>query len=219
MFRDRSEAGERLARRVAALGLEDPVVLALPRGGVPVALPVAQALRAPLDLLIVRKIGVPGNEELAAGAAVEGEAGVEAVFNPEVLAMIGRDEEDFAPALAAKAAEIAERRARLRGGRPPISVQGRDVVVVDDGVATGATMRAALKALARLGARSVTLAVPVAPPEALARLRPLVRHLVCLESPEDFRAVGLHYADFAQVGEAEVARLLAAAQSAPPPPG
>ncbi len=211
MFRDRTEAGERLAEAVAALGLAEPVVLALPRGGVPVALPVARRLGAPLDILLVRKIGLPGNPELAAGALVEAGGGTEAVFNPEVLAWSGMTEADFAAARAAKAAEIAARRAQWRGGRPPAPLTGRTAVVVDDGVATGATLRAALRGLVRLGPAAAVLAVPVAPAPVLEALRPLVPRIVCLEMPEPFGAVGQHFADFAQVEDAEVARLLSAA--------
>lgn len=216
MFRNRVEAGERLADRVAALAPASPVVLGLPRGGVPVAAPVARRLGAPLDVLLVRKLGMPGNPELAAGAVVEAGEGVETVFNPEVLGWAGLSEADLAPAIAAQTAEIAARRARWRGGRPPEPLAGRSAIVVDDGIATGATMRAALKGLGRLGPARVILAVPVASAEALAMLAPLVSDLVCLETPEPFRAVGLHYADFRQVTDAEVAALLAAPAAGPP---
>lgn len=209
MFRNRSEAGEALAERLAALAPEAPVVLALPRGGVPVAVPVARRLGAPLDVLLVRKLGLPGQEELAAGAVVEAGGAVEAVFNPEVLAAAGLTEADFAPAIARKAAEIADRRARFRGGRPPVALAGRTVVVVDDGIATGATLRAALKGLARLGPGAVIVAVPVAPAEALAAIAPAVDRILCLATPRPFIAVGAHYDDFAQVGDDTVAALLA----------
>ena len=149
LFHDRAEAGASLAEFVAELGLDDPVVLALPRGGVPVAAPVARRLSAPLDLLMVRKLGMPGHAELAAGAVVEG-AGP--VFNREILAGAGLSETDFRDAVEEKRAEMAARRARYLGGRVPVPVAGRDVVVVDDGIATGATMRAALKGLRARGA-------------------------------------------------------------------
>lgn len=210
MFRNRSEAGAALAERLAALAPEAPVVLALPRGGVPVAVPVARRLGAPLDVLLVRKLGLPGQEELAAGAVVEAGGGVEAVFNPEVLVAAGLTEADFAPAVAHKAAEIAARRARFRGGRPPVALAGRTAIVVDDGIATGATLRAALKGLARLGPRAVIVAVPVAPAEALAAIAPAVDRVLCLATPRPFTAVGAHYADFTQVEDDTVAALLAA---------
>ena len=158
LFHDRAEAGASLAEFVAELGLDDPVVLALPRGGVPVAAPVARRLSAPLDLLMVRKLGMPGHAELAAGAVVEG-AGP--VFNREILAGAGLSETDFEGAIEEESAEMAARRARYLGGRPPVAVAGRDVVVVDDGIATGSTMRAALSGLSFREPGTVTLAVPV----------------------------------------------------------
>lgn len=211
-FRDRAEAGERLAAAVAALGLGDPVVLALPRGGVPVAVPVARALGAALDLVMVRKIGVPGNPELAAGAVVDGPAH-EAVFNEDVLRGLGLDRADFDMAIAEELKVIEARRARYMGGRAPVDVAGRDAVVVDDGIATGATVRAALAGLRRRAPRSVTLAVPVAAPEALAALEGLVDGVVCLCRPVAFRAVGLHYDRFGQVTDDEVIAALAAAET------
>ncbi|MCX7889433.1 MAG: phosphoribosyltransferase family protein [Rhodobacteraceae bacterium] len=204
MFRDRAEAGRRLAGALAPLALRDPVVLALPRGGVPVAAEIAARLKAPLDLILVRKLGVPGQEELAAGAVAEGAV----VFNPGVLAALGRTEADFAAAVAARRAEIERRRALFLGGRAPADVAGRTAIVVDDGIATGATARAALACLRARGAAAVVLAVPVAAPDSLEALAPLADRIVCLERPADFRAVGLHYADFTQVGDEEVIAIL-----------
>jgi putative phosphoribosyl transferase len=212
MFRDRTEAGEALAAALAATPLTDPVVLALPRGGLPVAAPVAERLKAPLDLLLVRKIGVPGHEELAAGAVVDGPA-QETVFNPGVLAMLGLREEDFAATVAAKLAEIETRRARYMGDVPPVPLEGRSAIVVDDGIATGATVKAALLGLRRRNPREIVLAVPVAPADSLAELRPLVTRTVCLETPDPFFAVGAHYRHFPQVEDGEVAAILAAARS------
>lgn len=211
-FRDRTEAGERLAAAVAALGLGDPVVLALPRGGLPVAAPVARALGAALDLLMVRKIGVPGNPELAAGAVADGPAH-QAVFNEDMLRGLGLSRADFDMAVAGELKVIEARRARYLGGRASVEVAGRDAVVVDDGIATGATVRAALAGLRRKAPRSVTLAVPVAAPEALAALEGLVDGVVCLSRPVAFRAVGLHYARFGQVTDDEVIAALAAAET------
>ena len=208
MFTDRAEAGNELAERIAAMQLADPVVLALPRGGVPVAVPVAARLGAPLDLILVRTIGVPGHEELAAGALVEG---AEPVFNPDVLRMTGRTEADFARMVERKRAEIAARRSLYLAGRAPVPLAGRTAVVIDDGIATGASMRAALKGLAQREPARIVLAVPVAPRDALEALRALVDDIVCLEMPDFFYAVGAHYREFGQVSDDEVARAMAAA--------
>jgi len=207
LFLDRAEAGEQLAETLAALGLADPVVLALPRGGVPVAAPVAKRLGAPLDLVMVRKLGVPGHAELAAGAVVDGPVH-QAVFNQDILRQLGLGEADFAAQIARELAVIEERRARYLGGRKPVPVKGRDVVVVDDGIATGATARAALKGLAAAGAGSVTLAVPVAPREAQREFADLVDRFICLDVPEPFFAVGAHYQRFGQTGDDEVVALM-----------
>jgi predicted phosphoribosyltransferase len=212
MFRDRAEAGEALADALAGLALPDPVVFALPRGGVPVAVPVARRLHAPLDLLLVRKIGAPGHEELAVGAVVDGPVH-EAVFNSPVLAMLGMTEVDFAPAIDRKLAEIETRRAAYLGGAAPVPVEGRTAIVVDDGIATGATAKAALLGLKRRRPASVILAVPVAPADTLADLEPLVDRVVCLDIPREFYAVGVHYRDFPQVEDAEVIAVLAAARA------
>lgn len=207
MFRNRDDAGEQLADKLAGLDLVDPVVLALPRGGVPVALHVARRLNAPLDLILVRKLGAPGNPELAAGAVVDGPAH-QVVFNPEVLRMTGRTEADFDAAIAGKLKEIAERREKWLAGRAPVPVEGRSVIVIDDGIATGATVRAALKGLADKGAREVILAVPVAPPDTLAEMERLCDKVICLEAPHAFYAVGAHYQEFGQVADDTVADLL-----------
>jgi predicted phosphoribosyltransferase len=212
MFRDRNDAGEKLADALAGLHLADPVVFALPRGGVPVAVPVARRLNAPLDLLLVRKIGAPGHEELAAGAVVDG-AVHEAVFNKAVLRMLGMEEADFAPEINRKLAEIETRRATYLGGAAPVPVEGRTAIVVDDGIATGATVKAALLGLRRRNPASVVLAIPVAPPDSLAELRPLVDRVVCLDAPTDFYAVGAHYHYFPQVEDEEVVTLLAEARA------
>jgi putative phosphoribosyl transferase len=208
MFRDRSEAGALLADALAGLDLPDPVVLALPRGGVPVALPVAERLNAPLDLLLVRKIGAPGNSELAVGAVVEG---APPVFNRDVLRGFNLTEDQLAGAVASKRAEIAERRKLWLAGRAPVVRAGKALIVVDDGIATGATMRAALTGLAGAEPSAIILAVPVAPPQVLAELAPLCTEIVCLEQPEFFRAVGVHYTVFDQVPDSAVAAMIAAA--------
>lgn len=207
-FRDRTAAGEALAERLKELAPVRPVVLALPRGGVPVALPVARALNAPLDLILVRKLGCPGNSELAAGAVVDGPVH-DTVFNADVLQMIGLTEGDFAPAIATKLAEIADRRARWLSGRAPVDVAGATAIVVDDGIATGASMKAALKALRRRGPAAIWLVVPVAPAEALADFDRLADRVICLHAPADFNAVGAHYDSFDQVADDAVTRMLA----------
>ena len=214
LFDDRADAGARLAEEVARLDLIDPVVLALPRGGVPVGLAVARKLSAPLDLILVRKIGVPGHEELAAGAVVDGDCH-EVVFNEGVLRSIGRGPEDFREAISVKLAEIGARRDAWMSGRTPAPLVGRSAIVVDDGIATGATVRAALKAARRRAPAEVILAVPVAPRDTLGQLAPLADRIVCLETPEPFLAVGVHYRQFAQVSDAEVAQIMTAAARGP----
>lgn len=205
MFADRAEAGRKLAEELAALAPERPVVLALPRGGVPVAAEIARRLGAPLGLILVRKIGVPGQEELAAGAVAEG---AEPVFNDDVLAMIRKKPADFDSAVAEKRAEIARRRDLYLGGRPDPDLRGATVIVVDDGIATGATLRAALLRLREAKAARVILAVPVAAGEALGDVAPLVDQTVCLLVPRPFIAVGAHFRRFPQTPDAEVVELL-----------
>jgi len=210
MFADRTDAGRRLAARLGHLACEDPVVLALPRGGVPVGFEVAKALSAPLDVLFVRKIGAPFQPELAAGAVVDGAEPV-IVRNEEVVRAYGIDESWIEEEAARELAEIERRRRLYRGDRPPLSVRGRTVILVDDGIATGTTVRAALAALSRLAPRRRVLAVPVAPPETLERLAAEAEEIVALERPEWMGAVGQFYGDFTQTEDAEVVRLLAEA--------
>jgi len=214
MFNDRTEAGEKLAERLAQMTLQDPVVLALPRGGVPVAAPVARRLKAPLDLLMVRKIGMPGAPEVAAGAVVEGGA---PAFNDAMLRAMRLSEADFAGEIAEKRAEIAARQSRLRDGAEAVPVAGRDAIVVDDGIATGATVRAALNALRTRDPARILLAVPVAPPDTLAGLGALADEVICLHTPDPFRAVSLHYRHFDQTDDETVAALLKAARNGESP--
>ena len=211
MFRDRSEAGGALADRLDEMTLTDPVVLALPRGGLPVAVPVAERLGAPLDLLLVRKIGTPGHEELAAGAVVDGDVH-QVVFNSHVLSMLRMTEDDFREKVAAKLAEIDERRTRYLGDAVPVPVEGRTAVVVDDGIATGATVKAALRGLRLRNPKAIILAVPVAPRDSLIEIAPLVDEIVCLEVPEPFNAVGAHYQHFDQVDDMQVVSMMTAAR-------
>ncbi len=214
MFKDRTDAGEKLADRLAEMTLREPVVLALPRGGVPVAAPVARRLGAPLDLLMVRKIGMPGAPELAAGAVVEGGA---PAFNEEMLRALRLSEADFEGEIAEKRAEIEARQTRLRAGADRVPLAGRDAIVVDDGIATGATVRAALIALRARGPARILLAVPVAPPDTLADLGALADEMICLHTPDPFRAVSLHYRHFDQTDDETVAALLKAARNGESP--
>lgn len=216
---DRRVAGKRLAETVAGWiadhpDLPAPVVLALPRGGVPVAAEVAARLGAPLDLVMVRKLGVPAQPELAAAAVVEGDPPTR-VENPEVIAAAGVSAAQIDAAEQRALAEIARRRVAWMASRHPLPVAGRTVIVVDDGVATGATARAALAALRSRNPAALVLAVPVAPAETLARLREEVDAALCLATPEPFRAIGAHYDDFAQLADTEVTDILA--RFTPPP--
>jgi len=211
LFENRRDAGRRLGEALRPLPLHDPLVLALPRGGVPVAFEVAQALDAPLDLLLVRKIGAPGAPELGLGAVVDGHD-PQTVLNDDVRAMV-RPPPGYVEAESRRQlAEIERRRDAYLRGRPPADVKGRTVVLVDDGIATGGTVKVALSALRRAGARRIVLAVPVAPDSVIAALHEMADAVVCLETPHPFGAVGFHYADFGQTGDEEVVRLLDAAR-------
>lgn len=217
-FRDRRDAGRYLAGRLAAYaGREDVLVLALPRGGVPVGFEVASALGAPLDVFVVRKLGLPGHEELAIGAIATG--GVR-VLNEHVLSRLPLPE-DLIEAVTAREARELERRERLyRGDRPPPDVRGRTAILVDDGLATGSTMRAAAAALRGQGPARIVVAVPIAAPETCDEFRDEVDDIVCAVTPEPFHAVGLWYEDFSQTTDEEVRELLErAARSQPATPG
>ncbi len=207
VFANRTAAGRLLAQQVQALRLADPVVLALPRGGVPVAAEVAAALQAPLDLLLVRKIGAPAHRELAVAAVAEG-VQPEIVIDRETMGMTGATREYVESQAAEELREISRRRSAYLHDRPPLAVEGRTAVLVDDGIATGTTVRAALRALRRRKPARLVLAVPVAPPDVVAELRAEVDDLVCLAQPPFFHAVGVHYADFHQVPDDEVVGIL-----------
>ena len=206
-FRDRSEAGRRLGERLAHhAGDPSVLVLALPRGGVPVAAGVAGALGAYLDVLFVRKLGVPGRRELAMGAIASG--GVR-IVNDAVVTSSAVSEDEFARVAEEETAELERRERDLRGGRPPPAVEGRTTILVDDGLATGSTMRAAVAALRALGAARVVVGVPVGSPDTCAELAREVDELVCVETPEPFYAISLWYVDFEQVSDEEVRATLA----------
>lgn len=202
-FKNRKDAGRQLAAAVAGLDLADPVVLALPRGGVPVAAEVAARLNAPLDLVLVRKIGAPGQEELAVGAVVDG-VQPEVFLNDDIVASLGIHADYIRTAAARELDVIEKRRALYLGARARVPVAGRNAIVVDDGIATGATMRIALRAVRRMKPKRLVLAVPVASSDALAALRAEVDDVVCLTEPTWFSAVGAYYADFSQTTDEEV---------------
>lgn len=212
LYLDRADAGRRLAQALAARPSDQvgtaPLVLGLPRGGVPVAYEVARALEAPLDVLVVRKLGMPGREELALGAVASG--GVE-VLNEELVRSLRVQPAALEAVRARELAELARREREYRGLRPPLDVRGKRVIVVDDGVATGATVRAAIEALRQAGASHVTLAVPVASPDAARQLEQLVDDLVCPATPERFGSVGQWYRSFDQTSDKEVRAILARA--------
>jgi putative phosphoribosyl transferase len=206
VYANRTEAGRLLgAAVVARLGKQPAVVLGLPRGGVPVAVEVAAALGTGVDVLVVRKVGVPGQPELAMGAV--GPGGV-TIRNEDVLGMLPGAARRFEAVASAERAEVARREREFRGGRAPLALEGRCAVLVDDGVATGATLRAAMAAARALGAARVVVAVPVASAEAIATLEQEADAVICLEQPTFFMAVSEWYAEFAQVSDAAVRALL-----------
>ena len=203
-FKDRSDAGRKLAKALASYKEQQPVILALPRGGVPVAVEVAAALNAPLDLILVRKIGVPFQPELAMGAVVEGGAPI-IVRNEDVIELAHIDESTFKAICDSELTEIERRRQRYLGSRQRADISGHTAIVIDDGIATGATTRAALRATRMRNPKRLILAVPVAPTSAVAELRSEADDLICLEDHELFGAIGAYYRDFRQVSDEEVA--------------
>jgi putative phosphoribosyl transferase len=217
-FRDRRDAGRRLAEALSGYEDRHPVVLALPRGGVPVAAEVAHALNAPLDLILVRKIGVPFHPELAMGAVVDGSAPL-VVRNEDIIRMARVSEAQFAAVRDQELAEIKRRCALYLGDRSRPDLKGRVVIVIDDGIATGATTRAALRAIRKQAPRRLILAVPVAPTSTLKELSDEADEILCLEDYEPFGAVGAYYVDFGQTSDEEVAALIAGSPAEPPSMG
>lgn len=212
IYADRADAGQALAKALSRLrAAPDTIVLGLPRGGVPVAYEVAAALELPLDVLVVRKLGLPQQPELAMGAIASGGA---LVVNDDVVRYLGGRDEAFEAVRAREQVELERRERGFRGSRSPLGMAGRTAIVVDDGLATGATMEAAVRALQSLGARRVIAAVPVASVEARARIEAVADEVVCLATPEFFSAVGQWYADFGQTEDDEVRDLLARASLA-----
>jgi putative phosphoribosyl transferase len=207
LFRNRRDAGRRLAVALAPYRENRPIVFALPRGGVPVGFEVAKALAAPLDVLLVCKIGAPGHEELGLGAVVDGH-GPQLVLNEDIVRAVAPPPGYIEAEEQRQLAEIERRRQHYIGDRSPVAVEGRTIIVVDDGIATGATVKAALRGLARNRPARLVLAVPVAPADSLEELSAECDEVVCLATPDPFYAVGPHYRDFRQTEDAEVVRLL-----------
>lgn len=206
-FKDRCEAGAMLGEALARMKLDDPVVYALPRGGAPVGAAVAKALDAPFDFILVRKLGAPGFEELAIGAVADG-AEPATILHEDQIRDLGVSEEYIREAERTASAEIERRRELFRARLPAQNPAGRTAVIVDDGLATGATMEAAVKAMRKAGARRIVVAVPVAPRDLARRFRERADDLVCLATPAPFFAVGAHYGDFRQLTDNDVLRLL-----------
>jgi putative phosphoribosyl transferase len=216
-FPNRTEAGRLLAEKLAKYaGRDDVIVLGLPRGGVPVAFEVAHRLGAPLDVFVVRKLGVPGFEELAAGAIASG--GVR-VLNEDVMRAIPHADEVIEAVTAREAAELERREQIYRQGRPPPELRDRIVILVDDGLATGATMRAAVNAARQSGAAKIVVAVPVGPPDTCRELEEEADETICLSTPVFFQAVGQYYEDFSQTSDEDVRELLSSAAQERPAPG
>lgn len=212
LFRDRKDAGRQLARALSRYaGRSDTLVLALPRGGVPVASEIASALAAPLDVFLVRKLGVPGQEELAMGAIASG--GVR-VLDRNLIERLGVSASEVAAVEASERRELSRREGAYRAGLPPLAAEGRTLILVDDGVATGSTLKAAIAALRLLEPAAIVVAVPVGPPSTCRELAALADEVVCLSTPEGFSAVGGFYEDFRPTEDEEVRRLIGKADRA-----
>jgi len=213
MFRDRVDAGQHLAKElVHYANREDVLILGIPRGGVPVAFEVAQALHAPLDIVLVRKLGTPGQEELAMGAIASG--GIR-ILNQQLVAELGITDEQVADVIATQEAELERRERLYRGGSPGISVKGKIVILVDDGIATGSSVLAAIDALRKLEPKKIVVAVPVAPSHADEQIKRVADEFVCVHKPEWFFGIGQFYENFSQTEDSEVHALLEGAAEAP----
>jgi putative phosphoribosyl transferase len=213
MFANRVDAGRRLATKLARYAnREDVVVLGIPRGGVPVAFEVAQAIHAPLDILLARKLGVPGERELAMGAIASGGA---RILNRRLIAELGVTEEQVAETIAEQEAELQRREELYRGIRPNIAIMGKTIILVDDGIATGSSMLAAIEALRTLHPKKIVVAVPIAPTHADADFGSVADEFICLDQPEEFYGIGQFYKDFSQVDDQEVRALLERSTGAP----
>lgn len=207
MFQNRQEAGRKLAEELVKLKLVDPIVLALPRGGVPVAAEIADVLKAPLGLVIVCKVGAPGNPELAVAAIVDGTP-PDVVLNREIVEAYGLDDAALRGLVSRERPELERRRAAYLGDRKPFSVTGKTVILADDGAATGTTMKVAIRAMKRRSPREIVVALPVASPDAVAQLLDEANRIVCLHTPTRFLALGYHYRDFPQLTDEEVVQTL-----------
>jgi putative phosphoribosyl transferase len=207
IFADRRTAGRQLATRLHHLRQDEPLVLALPRGGVPVGFEIARELNAPLDILLVRKIGVPWQPELALGAVVDG-ADPQVLINEGLASERAVERSYITTETARQLSEIERRRRVYFGDKPRPALGGRTIIIVDDGIATGSTARAALRAVRKAGARRIVLAVPLAPEDTIEQLRAELDDIVCLSSPSPFIAVGAHYGEFPQLSDADVIALL-----------
>ncbi len=209
IFEDRTQAGKLLAEALGAYRGSDVVVLALPRGGVPVAFEVARHLGAPLDLLLVRKLGLPAHPELAMGAVMDGTPPV-IIRNEDVIRPARVSQASFNAVCEREKAEIERRRSRYLSGLPPVDLSGKTALIVDDGIATGATVKAAIRGLRQRHPAKVVVAVPVAPPDTVADLARMADEVICLDEPPDFGAIGCYYRDFRQLSDDEVVACLGA---------
>ena len=217
MFANREEAGRKLGAKLMRFKDQNPCVLALPRGGVPVGLEIATMLGAPLDLIIVRKLGAPWQPELAIGAIVDGEK-PQIVLNKSIISQLGISPAEIEAEKKRQLVEIERRRKTYLAGRPRVDIPHRTTIIVDDGIATGATVRAAILAIRALGPKKIVLAIPVAPRDTIAALKSEVDEVICLEAYDNFTAISPYYVDFRQIEDEEMHELLSRAPASPSSP-